>query len=190
MVDFSEIEHLLSQSGFGLFSLFELLPDMVFVVDREERILFINKTAAQALGKKPEEFLGRTQSAFFEPELAARHSRSIQLVFRTGEVVVREEQQDLHLKPVWIDTRLIPFRGPDGDVLAVIGVIRDVTERRHAQEQLALREAFLSGILDNLPYLAWFKSTEGKFQVVNRPFAIATGKSDPSELLGLDDFAV
>jgi PAS domain S-box-containing protein len=53
-----------------------------------------------------------------------------------------------------------------------------------------LREAYLRSMLDNLPYLAWLKNTEGKFQVVNQPFAKAAGKARPSDLVGLDDFAI
>jgi PAS domain S-box-containing protein len=134
--------------------------------------------------------VGRKQSDIFRPDLAARHSLAIQHVFHTGEIVVTENQQDLHLQPVWTDTRLVPFRDPAGAIVAVVGIVRDVSERRLAQETLALREAYLRSMLDNLPYLAWLKNPDGKFQMVNQPFAKAAGKERPSDLLGLDDFAV
>ena len=190
MVDISQIEQLLTQSGLGLASVFEILPDMVFVVDPDERVLFVNQIAARAMGGKAEELVGRRQGDLFRPDLAARHSLAIQHVFHTGETVVTEDQQDLHTRPVWIDTRLVPFRDPSGNIAAVVGIVRDVSERRVAQETLALREAYLRSMLDNLPYLAWLKNPEGKFQVVNQPFANATGRARPANVLGLDDFAV
>jgi PAS domain S-box-containing protein len=190
MVDIAQIEQLLTQTGLGLSSVFEILPDMVFVVDRDERVIFVNLVAARAMGGKPEALVGRTQSDLFRPDLAARHSLAIQHVFHTGESVVTEDQQDLDVRRVWMDTRLVPFRDPSGNIAAVVGIIRDVSERRLAQERLALREAYLRSMLDNLPYLAWLKNPEGEFQVVNQPFAKAAGKERPSDLVGLDDFDV
>jgi PAS domain S-box-containing protein len=130
----SQIEQLLTQTGLGLSSVFEILPDMVFVVDRDERVLFVNQVAARAMGGKPEDLVGRRQSDLFHPRLAARHSLAIQHVFHTGETMVTEDQQDLHVRKVWIDTRLVPFRDPAGNIAAVVGIVRDVSERRLAQE--------------------------------------------------------
>jgi two-component system sensor histidine kinase UhpB len=190
MGDIAQLDQLLAQQGVGLTSMFEMLPDMIFVVDQEERILFANQVAARALGGAPEQLVGKKQGDFFAPALAARHSQAIQQVFRTGEAVVTEDQQDLHRRPVWIDTRLVPFRDPSGAIVAVVGIVRDVTERRLALDALALREAYLRSMLDNLPYLAWFKNTQGKFQIVNRTFADAAGKAHPADLVGLSDFDV
>jgi two-component system, NarL family, sensor histidine kinase UhpB len=170
--------------------MFEIFPDMVFVVDRTERVLFVNHVAARALGRRPEQVVGKKHGEFFTPELAARHSADIQRVFADGETMVTEEQQDLYRRTLWIDTRLIPLRVPGGDVIAVLGIVRDVSDRRNALEALALREAYLRGMLDNFPYLVWFKNALGKFQIVNQTFATAAGKGSPAELIGLDDFDV
>jgi len=190
MVDIVQIEQLLTQTGLGLSSVFEILPDMVFVVDREGRVIFVNQAAARAMGAKAEEVVGRQQGELFAPDLAARHSMAIQHVFETGENLVAEEQQDLHAHKVWIDTRLVPLRNPAGNIVAVVGIARDVSERRLAQEALALREAYLRSMLDNLPYLAWLKNAAGEFQAVNVALAKAAGKARPADLVGLDDFAI
>lgn len=190
MTDIAQIDQLFTRAGLGFASVLEVLPDMVFVVDQEERILYANPAAATALGKKTQDLLGRTQGELFAPELAARHSDAIQTVFRTGQSLVSEDQQDLRSAVMWIDTRLVPLRDEGGAVLAVLGIVRDVSERHKVLDALALREAYLRGMLDNLPYLVWFKNTEGKFQIVNQAFAAAAGRATPSEMLGLDDFAV
>jgi hypothetical protein len=190
MVDIVQIEQLLTQTGLGLSSVFEILPDMVFVVDRDERVIFVNQVAARALGGKAEDLVGRRQGELFRPDLASRHSMAIQHVFETGETLVTEDQQDLHVRKVWIDTRLVPFRDPSGNIVAVVGIVRDVSERRLVQEALALREAYLRSMLDNLPYLAWLKNAAGEFQAVNVAFAKAAGKARPADLVGLDDFTI
>jgi two-component system sensor histidine kinase UhpB len=190
MLDIAQLEKLLAATGQGLTSVFEVMPDMVFIVDREEIVLFVNQVAARALGKPAADVIGQKQAALFGPELAARHSRIIQQAFRTGEMVMTEAQQDLHVRPVWIDTRLVPIRDVTGVVIAVVGIVRDVTARRTAQAALELREAFLRGMLDNFPHMVWFKDPQGKFLVVNQPFADAAGKAHPSDLVGLTDFDI
>ena len=90
----------------------EIFPDMVFVVDREERVLHLNTLAAHALRGTSDQLTGRKQNTLFSPPMAERHSRFIQQVFRTGEIVVTETHQELHQTPVWIDTRLVPIKAP------------------------------------------------------------------------------
>ena len=180
----------LSQPDGPLTAVVEMFPDMVFVVDREERILHINTLAARSLGGKPEQLIGRKQSTLFGPPWGERHSRFIQKVFRTGEIVVTETHQELHDTPLWIDARLVPLKAAGGEVRAVVGIIRDVSARVRAQEALAEREAYLRAMLDNFPFLVWLKDVKGRFLAVNQAFARACGRARAGDVVGLTDFDV
>ena len=173
-----------------LAAMIEIFPDMVFVVDREERILHINTLAARTVGGTPEQFIGRTQGSLFGPTLGERHSRFIQKVFRTGEIIVTETHQELHHTSVWIDARLVPLKASSGEVQAVVGIIRDVSARVTAQEALAEREAYLRAMLDNFPFLVWLKDIDGRFLAVNQAFARACGRERSGDVVGLTDFDV
>jgi len=168
----------------------EIFPDMVFVVDHEERVLHINTLAARAVGGTPEQFVGRKQATLFGPTIGERHSRFIQRVFRTGEIVVTETHQELHDRPLWIDARLVPLKVASGEVRAVIGIIRDVSARVQAQETLAEREAYLRAMLDNFPFLVWLKDIHGRFLAVNQAFALSCGRAGSGDVVGLTDFDV
>ena len=190
MATIDELTKYLGQPGGPLGAVIEVFPDMVFVVDHEERVLHLNTLAARAVGGKPEQFIGRKQSTLFGPTVGERHSRFIQKVFRTGEIVVTETHQELHDKPVWIDSRLVPLKMADGRVQAVIGIIRDVSARVSAQEALAEREAYLRAMLDNFPFLVWLKDVDGRFLAVNRAFARSCGRERSGDVVGLTDFDV
>jgi PAS domain S-box-containing protein len=168
----------------------EIFPDMIFVVDQEEHVLHANALAARAVGGTLDEIVGRKLNTLFPPPLAERHSRFIQQVFRTGEIVVTETHQELHQTPVWIDTRLVPIKAPDGEVRAVVGIIRDVSVRVRAQEALAEREAYLRAMLDNFPFLVWLKDVQGHFLAVNDTFARSCGRAHAADMVGLTDFDV
>lgn len=175
-------------SPFG--AVVEMFPDMVFVVDREEQILHLNTLAARSLDGTPGQFIGRKQTSLFPTAMAQRHSRFIQQVFRTGKIVVTETHQELQAKAMWIDSRLVPLKAADGQVIAVVGIIRDVTARVRAQEALAVREAYLRAMLDNFPFLVWLKDVNGRFLAVNQAFARACGRASPADVVGLTDFDV
>jgi two-component system, NarL family, sensor histidine kinase UhpB len=190
MATIHDLTKYLGQPDGPLGAVVEMFPDMVFVVDREERILHINTLAARSLGGTAEQFIGREQSTLFAPTLGARHSQFIQQVFRTGEIVVTETHQELHDAQVWIDARLVPLKAADGEVRAVVGIVRDVSARVRAQESLAVREAYLRAMLDNFPFLVWLKDLDGRFLAVNQTFALSCGRERAADVVGLNDFDV
>lgn len=190
MASISDLTEYLGKTDGLLGAGIEIFPDMVFVVDREERVLHVNTLAARALGGPPDQFIGRQQNTLFPPVMAERHSRFIQQVFLTGEIVVTETHQELHQNPVWIDTRLVPIKAPDGQVRAVVGIVRDVSARVQAQEALAEREAYLRAMLDNFPFLVWLKDVEGRFLAVNQALAHSCGRANASDMVGLTDFDI
>lgn len=63
----------------------------------------------------------------------------------------------------------------------------DITERKNAEEVLLKREAYLTSILDNFPFMVWLKDTFGRFLAVNQVYAKAHGRS-VSEIIGKTDF--
>jgi hypothetical protein len=190
MATISDLTQYLSKTDGPLQAAIEIFPDMVFVVDREERVLHLNTLAAHALRGTSDQLTGRKQNTLFSPPMAERHSRFIQQVFRTGEIVVTETHQELHQTPVWIDTRLVPIKAPGGEVRAVVGIVRDVSARVRAQEALAEREAYLRAMLDNFPFLVWLKDVNGRFLAVNDTFAHSCGRAHAADIVGLTDFDV
>jgi two-component system, NarL family, sensor histidine kinase UhpB len=183
-----DLTQYLGQPEGPLAAMIEMMPDMVFVVDPDERILHLNTMAAQIVGGTPAQLIGRKQESLFPPALARQQSFLIQQVFCTGEVVQTESQHELHSRALWIDSRLVPLTSADGRVAAVMGIIRDVSERVTTRESLSVREAFLRAMLDNFPFMVWLKDISGRFMAVNQAFVKTCGRSRASEVIGLTDF--
>jgi two-component system cell cycle sensor histidine kinase/response regulator CckA len=116
--------------------LVEAIPDMVFILDREGTVRFINRPAAAMLGRKPEEIVGRKQADFF-PKQGCRHAASLAEVFTSGKMKVSESlSYDLASGPLWLDNRLIPLKNDHGETTHVLGISRDVTEKRQLEASL------------------------------------------------------
>ncbi|OGV48172.1 MAG: hypothetical protein A2X49_09085 [Lentisphaerae bacterium GWF2_52_8] len=127
----------MSQEHLRYRTLLEASPDIIFMLDREERCLFVNKNAAMFLRLSPEEAIGRKQSELFNPETAKRQSQSISEVLQTGKMLLREtnvEHQDG--RKSWIESRIVPMSDEKGVVTGVLGLVRNVTERKELEHSL------------------------------------------------------
>ncbi len=77
---------------------------------------------------------------------------------------------------IWVlDRGKILSRDEKGNPVRVIGTHTDITSIKEVQEKLSQTRSQLRAILDNLPFLAWFKDCQGRYMEVNSVFAIACG---------------
>jgi two-component system, cell cycle sensor histidine kinase and response regulator CckA len=121
--------------------LVETVADPIFTFDRDLRFVAVNPAAAQAMHCRPEDLVGRSVMDAFPPQVAERQAASVRRVFETGEPLFSEENESQTPGgPRWYNTSLTPMRGPDGRVELVIGIARDVTERRLAAVALKQSE--------------------------------------------------
>jgi PAS domain S-box-containing protein len=118
-------------------TLAESSPDAIFILDRDIKVQYVNSTAAALWRRKAEDLIERTQSELFPPEIAKRHATVVQGVFKTGKPVRRDEPLAFPGGEQWMEIRLAPLYGGQGTVTSVMGVYRDITERKRAERQLA-----------------------------------------------------
>ncbi|MEG4088477.1 PAS domain-containing protein [Microcoleus sp. Pol12B4] len=122
--------------------------DLIFLVDRSGKYTYVSRTAAQAAGMNPREMIGKTwQELGWSPTIMQRVHQECHSIFATaepkkGEVIVPTAS--------W-GTRdyeyiLSPVCATDGSVEAVVATLRDITERKDAEEawQLAKEAAELA----------------------------------------------
>ena len=124
-------------------SLVENAPDIIFTVDREGKILFINYAPA---GLTAEEALGTSVYDYVVPKYRETTRQSIKRVFQTGnpdcfEIAARGP----HDITSWYSTRLGPVKR-DGEVVAVMLITRDITETKQAEEEIRQRTAQLEAL--------------------------------------------
>ncbi|MCX7025470.1 MAG: PAS domain S-box protein [Spirochaetes bacterium] len=131
-------------------TLAETSPDMIYLVDRDRRISYVNTVAAMAFMKAPEEIRGRKLEEVFSPGIAERHWAAIGRVMETGMSLASEAREAFPSGEVWIDARLSPVRGRDGAIVAVLGVSTDISGRKKTEAALLENERSLTGLSDSV----------------------------------------
>ncbi|MEE9200646.1 MAG: PAS domain S-box protein, partial [Candidatus Brocadiales bacterium] len=119
-----------------LSSVVEGTTDAVFVKDLEGRILMINSAGAGIFGGAVEEVTGKDNSELFPPDIAREMTKHDHIVMDSGETEVFEEAAVIKgVTHTFLSTKG-PYRDSKGNVIGVIGIARDITERKQAEEEL------------------------------------------------------
>ena len=152
----------------------DLLPYPVFRLDRDGRHTFANAAAARALGRDASQIIGRTPAeAGIPPHLAAEIAAKVQGVFESGAPAAQRITGPTADGEVVFLNRYAPEFGPDGAVVAVVGIGVDVT----APTRLA--DAVLDAVA--IPIVAYDR--DGRHALVN-PAACRLAGQTPDQLLG------
>jgi PAS domain S-box-containing protein len=122
----------------------ESLPDLIYILDRQHRVQYINALAAARFRRQPQEIIGLPQAALFPADTAQFHDASTAQVFATGQPLNSEDHLPLPAGDIWIDNRLMPLRDASGDIVAVLGISRDVTDRKAMEQALQEERASLA----------------------------------------------
>jgi PAS domain S-box-containing protein len=130
-------------------TLIDNLPDYIYAKDTESRFVLGNIAAAREVGvTTPDKMLGKTDFDFFPEELAARYYADEQVIFRSGlPLVNREEPAIDHAgNRLWVLTTKVPLRDSQGQIVGLVGMNRDITERKQRAEEIRQRTAQLEAL--------------------------------------------
>ncbi len=166
----------------------EASQDMIYVISRDDKIVYVNGSAARGLGPQHEEIIGSLRSSLFPPDVAYRQKLRLDKVFETGLPVHSEDVMIVGGMGLWQDTHLIPLKTDDNEIYAILGISRDITERKHAEEALRDSESKLASIIDFLPDATLVIDSEKKIIAWNRAIEEMTGVNK-DDMIGKGDYA-
>jgi PAS domain S-box-containing protein len=141
-----QVEERLLEERNLLRTVIDNVPDQIFVRDLTNRFVMSNLSDARAMGvDDPEILVGKTDFDFYPPEQAAQFQVDNQAVMQSGHPLVNREERvgAADHDPHWVLTTKVPLRDRQGDIIGLVGIARDVTERKQAEE---FKQSFLNDI--------------------------------------------
>ena len=131
--------------------------DSIYAKDRNGRYLLFNRAAGRVVGRAPEDVLGKRTSNIFPAAKADAIVAGDQRVMTTGKTYNYEDEIDTVDGPVTFLSTKGPLHGPDGEVIGMYGISRDISARLRSENELResaeLIRAVGNSILDHLAVL-------------------------------------
>jgi PAS domain S-box-containing protein len=120
-------------------TLIDNLPDGIYAKDTEARKIMANPADLKNLGCKTEaEAIGKTDFDFFPKEIAEAFFADDQSVLKEGKPVINREEKAVlpNGETRWLLTSKIPWRDASGKIIGLVGIGRDITDRKDLEEQM------------------------------------------------------
>lgn len=158
VTDLKRAEQALAHERDLLHALMDHSPDWIFFKDADSRFIRINQALAKFLGVgDPEEAVGKTDFDFFPPADAERFFEEEREIIESGQPLVARvgttpAREGKHL---WRSETKVPLADESGQVTGLVGISRDVTELKHAEEALRESEERYRLLAENAKDVIW-----------------------------------
>ncbi|NWH03767.1 PAS domain S-box protein [Desulfobacter latus] len=155
----------------------ETIPDLVWLKDPDGVYLSCNKRFERFFGAKEEEIVGKTDYDFVEKKLADFFREKDKIAMEAGKPSVNEEDivyaDDGHRE--LLETIKTPMYDPKENIVGILGIARDITQRKKAEETIRLSEERLNSILQTNPNPVVVYDTKGFPLFINPSFTEVFG---------------
>jgi diguanylate cyclase (GGDEF)-like protein/PAS domain S-box-containing protein len=158
-----------AESGL-LRAMIDNLPDYIYVKDKHSVFLAANKSVARIMGaESPDDLIGKTDFDFYPKVLAKKYYNDEKTVMRTGNAILNKEEKVITKQGAvrLISTTKVPLRDKKNRVAGIVGIGRDVSERREAEMKRRESEKLFTYLAEFSPNMI-FINVGGKVIYANR----------------------
>jgi diguanylate cyclase (GGDEF)-like protein/PAS domain S-box-containing protein len=158
-------------------SVVENVPARIFWKDSELRYLGCNTRFANDAGcSEPDELIGKDDFAMAWKEQAELYRGDDRSVMAGGPKLGYEEPQTTpDGNTIWLRTSKVPLRDDRNEIIGILGMYDDITERKRLEEQARQREAKYRVIFEHVGDVIYLLARDGTFNSLSPSFEKLTG---------------
>ena len=162
----------------------ECAGDCICISDITGRILYANASFFLTYGYEEQELIGQHINILQAPHVSNEVADQIlPMTLQDGwHGEIWNKSKDGRVFPISLTTSLV--RDDRGTVIAIVGVARDITERKQTEDALAASERQFRGILEHAHLASMVADLSGTITFCNRYLLHALGCSRPEDLVG------
>jgi PAS domain S-box-containing protein len=139
VAELSEANRSLANTQLMIEAMLDNIPDLIYFKDAQSRFVKISKEHAKRLGlSHSDNAVGKNDFDFHPSEKASEFYEDEQRIIKTGEPLINKVEK--HVKKsgevAWSSTTKVPLRSRDGTVVGIVGINRDITNLKAAEQKI------------------------------------------------------
>jgi PAS domain S-box-containing protein len=144
------------------------VTEVVFVKDIHGKYLYMNRAGVEALRKAPAEIIGHRNEELFPPDVARALDAACQPVSATGQPNRAEHDVPTAYGIRTFLSTKVPYRNGKGELIGVMGVAHDITDRKQMEAKLRRSHEQLTDVLESITDGMYTCDHEWRFTYINR----------------------
>ena len=155
--DITEIaaSRVIASERVSLQALIDWVPDYLWIKDTDSRFLVVNKALADDCGRETGDMIGLTDFDLHGHELAQKFRTNEQDVLLSGQPMIGKEElvAGIFGADKWLASTKVPVRNAQNEIFGLVGIARDITERKRADDLRTGQSMILEMIATSAPLL-------------------------------------
>ncbi len=170
--------------------IFNNMHDVYFKLNAKGIIEEASPSAVELYGYSSlNDILGMHANDFiFDPEENRKLKNELSKEGYIKNKILKHRKKDG--SPVFLEANISLLFNNKGLPAGQVGALRDISEQRQTQKALSESREILNNVLNTIPIRVFWKNTKSLYLGCNQLFAEDSGKDNPEEIIGLNDFDI
>jgi diguanylate cyclase (GGDEF)-like protein/PAS domain S-box-containing protein len=153
-------------------TLMDNISDSIYFKDKEKRFIRVNRVKAGHSGVSPEEMIGKTDFDFFPKEIALQSFADDDHIMKSGRSIIDKTEKIIRLdkREYWASVTKVPWYDEEGRITGVIGITRDITLRKQAEETIRKSQQEFVSLFHSSPEALVYLDERGNILNLNPHF--------------------
>lgn len=166
--------------------IFNTLPIPIWIKSKEGAFLDINQKFKDTYISKEinkEDIIGKFNKDIYPVEIAKMYDMNYEKVLESKQPMTFENKHKNKITKVY----LTPVLDKDKEIIAVTGIIHDISEFKQYEEDNIYQKKLVETIINSIPDIVFYKDKEGKYVGGNNAFFEGFYEKDKSDVIGKTD---